>query len=44
MPKKYSTVIEYEGKVFSKPDAEEAAKHAERFMNWVKHQLPKLDI
>lgn len=34
-------LIEYEGKVFSKADAEEAAKHSERFINWVKHLLPK---
>lgn len=34
-------LIEYEGKVFSMSDAEEVAKHAERFINWVKELLPK---
>lgn len=35
-------LIEYEGKVFSRSDAEEAAKHCERFMIWIKQQLPKM--
>ncbi len=35
-------LIEYEGKVFSRTDAEEVAKHAERFINWARELLPKL--
>lgn len=37
-------LIEYEGKVFSRPDAEEVARHVERFINWVKEILPKHKI
>jgi len=33
-------LIEYEGKVFSKADAEDVAKHTERFINWVTELLP----
>jgi HEPN domain-containing protein len=33
-------LIEYEGKLFARSDAEEVAKHAERFINWVKGILP----
>lgn len=32
-------LIEYEGKVFSRADAEEAAKHAERFITWIKELI-----
>ncbi|MFQ6052501.1 MAG: HEPN domain-containing protein [Candidatus Hydrothermarchaeota archaeon] len=32
--------VEYEGRLFSKKDAESLAKHAERFLNWVKFLLP----
>lgn len=35
-------LIEYEGNLFKKEDAEDAAKHAERFLSWVKNQIPKI--
>lgn len=35
-------LIEYEGKLFSRVDAEEIAKHAERFVNWAVGLLPKI--
>ena len=33
-------IVEYEGRLFSKGEAESSAKHAERFLNWVKSLLP----
>lgn len=33
-------IVEYEGRLFSKSEAESLAKHAERFLNWVKSLLP----
>ncbi|MDI6732041.1 MAG: HEPN domain-containing protein [Candidatus Margulisbacteria bacterium] len=34
-------LVEYEGKLFTRSDAEDVAKHAERFIGWVKGILPR---
>lgn len=34
-------LIAYESVLFKRNDAEDAAKHAERFFNWVKNQIPQ---
>lgn len=34
-------MVEYEGRLFSKKEAESLAKHAERFLNWIKSLLPQ---
>jgi len=33
-------IVEYEGRLFLKGEAESLAKHAERFLDWVKSLLP----
>jgi len=33
-------LVEYEGRLLSRIEAESLAKHAERFLNWVKSLLP----
>jgi len=33
-------LVEYESRLFYKKEAEEALKHAERFLNWAKIKLP----
>ncbi len=34
-------LVEYESRLFFQSEAEEALKHAERFLNWAKSKLPK---
>lgn len=34
-------LVEYEARLFFQSEAEEALKHAERFLNWTKSKLPK---
>lgn len=33
-------LVEYDGRLFSKREAESLAKHSERYLNWVKSILP----
>lgn len=33
-------IVEYEGRLFTKREAESLAKHTDRFLNWVKSLLP----
>lgn len=33
-------LVEYDGRLFSKSEAESLAKHAERYLNWAKSLLP----
>jgi len=35
-------LVEYEARLFFQSEAEEALKHAERFLNWAKSKLPEL--
>lgn len=34
-------LVEYEARLFHKKEAEDSIKHAERFLRWIKNQLPK---